>query len=100
MAVVSKSSEGKVLEALERIEERLDSMESIQKLHGTMLEEHVRRSLLNEEHIKIAREEHKALVAAVEPLRMHVAAWGGVSKALTVLATLSGLLFGAWKLFT
>lgn len=58
--------------------------------------EHHRRSLSNEELVKITRQEAeekmKAIQAQIEPLKNHVAAWGGVNKTLLVLGTIAGIV--------
>lgn len=76
-------------------------------------EAHHNRSLHNEQVAKTAREDSlaarndakkmfDALQAEISPLKSHVAAWGGVAKAIAVIAAVGSVataIFGAVKFF-
>lgn len=63
------------------------------------LREHMRRSAALEEQNTLTRQMLDETRKDVEPLKAHVAAWGGVSKLFAILATCAGLLFAALKAF-
>lgn len=74
----------KLRDWLDRADRRLDRIEQ-------QLAEHMRRTAANEQHLDM-------LQAEFEPIKSHVAAWGGVGKAITVLGGLAGIAAGAAKL--
>lgn len=79
-------------EDLNRIHERLSELGADMREVKTDLRHHIKRTEQNETALALLR-------AEVAPLKVHVAAWGGVGKALTVLGALGGLLFGALKVW-
>lgn len=79
-------------EDLNRIHERLSELGADMREVKTDLRHHIKRTEQNEAALGLLR-------AEVSPLKVHVAAWGGVGKALAVLGTLGGLLFGAMKVW-
>lgn len=65
-------------------------------------DQHHARSLYNEELVKTTRDDSKkmfeALRAEIEPIKKHVAAWGGVAKAFALIGTAGTILGGTLAL--
>jgi hypothetical protein len=72
---------------LTRIEDKLDRNTEVTIENTSVLAEHQRRSVALEQYVQ-------KLEADVKPLKMHVAMWAGVSKALVTMGALVGLLGG------
>lgn len=68
---------------LQDIAEQLAAIHNEQVRQGVILERHEQRST--------------QLEARMEPVEKHVAAWGGVGKALTVLTSLAAIALAAVK---
>jgi hypothetical protein len=71
---------------------RLDAISGDLREVKADLRHHIRRTELNEESLTLLRSE-------VEPLKTHVAMWGGAGKLLAVLVALAGLGFTAMKVW-
>jgi hypothetical protein len=96
---------------LGRIDAKLDKLDSRVDDQGQTLvrveagyHEHHRRSLSNEEMVKLTREESKRmyqkLQAEIAPIKAHVAAFSGAGKALQLFGTIAALavaLIAVWK---
>lgn len=77
---------------LEKLDARLDRVE-------TNLGEHMRRSAAAEEANRLTRQELALMRSEIEPVKAHIAAWGGVAKALGILGGAAGLLAGVYNLY-
>lgn len=77
---------------MEQLDERLGRIEAD-------LNEHMRRSLANEEANEHTRQQIDLLRQELAPLKTHVAAWGGVAKAVTIMGSLGGAAVAIAKLF-
>lgn len=82
----------------QRIETKLDSLSSeLSDVSKTLvkqqviLEEHVKRSLINEEAIGLMRQE-------IEPLKKHVSMYAGAFKAFMAVAAIGGAIASILKL--
>lgn len=69
---------------LESIDERLSDINNVMIRNTASLEEHMRRSLLNEEAVDLLRTE-------IKPLSQHVATINNIAKMISVLAALAGI---------
>lgn len=76
---------------LDRVSEKQTDMNDTLIRQQGILNEHMRRTGLAEEGISIIRKE-------MEPLKAHVAAWGGAGKVLVVVSVVVGIAFTVWKL--
>lgn len=90
--------EDKVLKALENLDakfdkhgDRLSKIEAVQAKQEANLGEHMRRTDLAEENIKLLR-------ADLKPVQTHVAYMNGIFKGIGILVTIVGLLAGLVKL--
>ncbi len=81
--------ETRIFEKLEKIEEKLGSIDTVLIRNTISLEEHMRRTLMNEEMIKEMRSDIKP----IQEHRNHVI---GAGKLLALIALLAGL----FKMFT
>lgn len=81
----------RVVKQLDRLEAKTEAIDRILVRHGVVLDDHVRRSLANEQMIALVREE-------MAPLKTHVAAFGALAKALGALGTLVGIAAGVGKM--
>lgn len=98
-----------LLEFLKGLKEDISDMRetlSAQSVVITKVEagydQHHARSLHNEELVRTTRDDSKkmfeALRAELEPIKRHVAAWGGVAKAFALIGTAGTILGGALAL--
>jgi len=104
-----KTSEFTAVDILNRVESLHDGLKDEltgirRDIHGihtvqikqqVILEEHIKRTKNNEDHLDLLREQHDK---DVEPLQQHVAMWSGASKALLTIAALLGAIYTAYKL--
>jgi len=70
--------------------DKITNIESTLTKQQTILEEHQRRSLANEDAVALMR-------ADLEPIKTHVAVVGAIAKAGTVLIGLAGTVVGVLK---
>lgn len=75
---------------LDRVEDKLDQVLLIQADIRADLQDHMRRTIINENNVD-------KIVAALAPVQEHVAFVRGLGKLLTILGTLLGGLFAAWQ---
>jgi hypothetical protein len=73
--------EGKV----DKLDERLDGVDKILVKQQVILDEHMRRTEINEKGLKLMQEQ-------LHPLKRHVDMWAGVGKAIVLLSVLVALL--------
>lgn len=69
---------------IDRLDERLDSIDLTLVRQSGHLEEHMRRSLSNEEAVSILRSE-------IKPLSQHVSTINSIAKFISVMAALAGI---------
>jgi chromosome segregation ATPase len=81
----------RIEEKLDRLDRRVDHVDSTLARQEGHLEEHIRRTELAEKAIAHLRKE-------IEPLKAHVAKWAGAGKVLAVAGALVALFEGAVKL--
>lgn len=74
----------RILDKLDKIEERLDKVDITLVKQQSILDDHVRRSLANEESLKLHREEF-------EPIKQHVLQVNFVFKLIIFLSVLAAL---------
>ena len=82
----------KIEEKLDKIEERLGSMDVTLAKQEINLQEHMRRSLANEQAVEILANEFK-------PVQTHVATMNNIFKAVGVLATFLSFVGAVIKAF-
>lgn len=80
-----------ILKKLDKITEKQSEMNVTLVRQQGILDEHMRRTDLAEKNIETLQKE-------MNPLKTHVAAWGGVGKGLAVLSVLLGIAFTIWKM--
>lgn len=76
---------------LDQVSDRVGHIDVTLARQATILEEHQRRSLANEESVDLVRRE-------LDPLKKHVAAWAGAGKVLMVSGALAALVTAILKL--
>jgi hypothetical protein len=100
-----------LLELLKGMRTDISEMRQVQTEQGAVIAEvkigyqqHHQRSLYNEELVKATREDSKkmfeSLQSEINPIKTHVAAWGGVAKGLAIigsLATITAAVVGLIK---
>ena len=77
---------------LDKLDERLDTIQTMQAVHTEQLKEHMRRSDLLEKRIEQVDQELK-------PVEKHVAMVNGALKLIGVLGTIVAILLGLKGLF-
>lgn len=98
-----------LLEFLRSLKQDISEMREDVQSQGVVLakveagyDKHHARSLHNEELVKTTREDSKkmfeALRAEIEPIKRHVAAWGGVAKFFALVGTAATVLGGTLAL--
>lgn len=85
--VKAEDKDGKLEGKIDKIEDKMGAISELLIKNSTVLEEHQRRSLANEEAIGMMRVE-------LDPIKRHVAMWGGVAKAGAAIGTVVGVIVG------
>jgi hypothetical protein len=71
-------------EKVDKILEKVSTIETTLAVQGSVLEEHQRRSLANEENVSLLREDFK-------PIQRHVTLVEGGFKLLGIVSTIAGI---------
>ena len=82
----------RILEKLDKLDERIDKIDITLVKQQVILDEHVRRSLNNEESLKLHREEF-------EPIKNHVLQVNFIFKVIIFISVLVGIAQGIKELF-
>lgn len=85
----------KIDNKIDKLGERLDSMEKVQIKQEANLGEHMRRTELAEENISILRSDLKI---DLRPLQKHVSYMEGALKGLGIISMVIGIIIGLAKL--
>lgn len=84
-------SDQRILDKLEEMDKRLDTIDlTLVKQHVT-LEEHIRRSLANEEAVEMLREEIKPIQAHVNMINGALKLLGGIALCLAAFESVKNL---------
>lgn len=84
-------SDQRILDKLDKIEERLDNVDvTLAKQHVT-LEEHMRRSLANEEAVQILKEQMEPIKDHVKAVNTVLKLAGGIAIVLAALESIKNL---------
>lgn len=81
----------KLRDWLDRVDDRLGRIDLRQAEHHATLQEHMRRSLANEEAVQLLR-------AEIAPIKTHVAVVAALVKVVGLTGTLIGIATGVAKL--
>lgn len=73
------------------LDTRLDNIDKTLVRQQAILEEHQRRSIANEENVKLLRDE-------IKPIDKHVAMMNGAGKLITIIGVVAGLVAAIAKL--
>jgi hypothetical protein len=88
----------------DKLEDKIDRLLASSERHNVLLAEHERRSIaLEVGQIDIRRElkaDRETFAAALAPIKIHVAMWGGAGKALTITGALAGTSATLWALLS
>ena len=81
----------------------LTDIKVVQGSQAVTLAEHIRRTIANEEALRLHTDKEELEFAAVGtrlvPLEKHVWMWSGVGKALAILGTLSAIAGAVYKFY-
>lgn len=87
---------------IREVRDKISSIDSTQTRQQATLEEHIRRTEVNEKALELMKTMHYddigKVKAKIEPLERHVAMWGGVGKAIAVLGVLASIVVAVLKL--
>jgi len=87
---------------LRHVRDRMSNIDSTQVKQQVILEEHIRRTEVNERALELMRDNHSSdinkLNTKIEPLEKHVAMWGGVGKAVAILGVVASIVAAALKM--
>lgn len=80
----------KILEKQESIKEDISDIKIIQGQHHVTLEEHMRRSLANEEAVELLKNE-------IKPIQSHIYGVNAIAKSIALIAAISGIIVSIIK---
>ena len=92
-----------VLKKLDKIDEKLGSIDRTLIKQEENLKLHMYRTDLAEANLKVLKQhidnETKKITERIEPIQVHVVQVQGIAKLLSILATAVAILAGLWRLF-
>lgn len=86
---------------IKEIKNHMTGLHVTAKEHKIILEEHMRRTALNERAVELLDKKDQAvqdaLSSRIVPLERNVAMWAGAAKVFTIITALLGIAVAIWK---